>query len=162
MSVFPLYIAITLWRVLLWQKELKRRPRDTTVFRSRFRARILIAISCHIYRNASKVRNRNSPSIRYSTISSMFYIPAFNGINSAHGGMNWIDLMSINGIIAGQKMVLMRNSLKHRWYTCLIPNNLTRLAFMEIGQIWSKKKRQWHRIFRTQRPERWKGTDPHW
>ena len=42
----------------------------------------LIAISCHIYRNASKVRNRNSPSIRYSNY--ILYV--------LHTGIQWNQL----------------------------------------------------------------------
>ena len=58
----------------------------------------------------------------------MFYIPAFNGSNSEHGGMNSIGLISINGIIAGQKMALMRTFFRHPSYTCLIRINLIRHA----------------------------------
>ncbi len=73
-------------------------------------------------------------SIRYSTISSMLDIPVFNGINSAHGVMNSIGLTSINGIIVGQKMVPIRNFLKHLSYIFMIVINLTPLVYMVMVQ----------------------------
>ena len=70
----------------------------------------------------------------------MFYIPIFNGINSEHDVMNSIGLRSINGIIDGQKMVLMRNFLKHLLYIFMRPTNWTHLNFMAMGQYRRKKR----------------------
>ena len=149
-----------LWKGLLWHTTLKK-PRDTNRFPSRFPEGILIGIYCPISLSESKAQSQNSPSIRYLIISSMFYIRAFNGINSAHGVMNSIGLMSINGIIGGQKMGLIRPFLRHRWYIYLTPTNLTPLDFTEMGQTRSWKKGGWHRLLRIQTSERGKRVDHH-
>ena len=99
-----------------------------------------------ISRNPSKVLNRNCLSIRYSTISSMFYIRVFNGINSEHGVLNSIGLTPINGIIDGQEMVHMSNFLKHLSYIFRMPTFLTQLNSMAMVQIPSSKKGERHRI----------------
>ena len=158
---FHFCYPFTLWKVLLWKPTHLKSPRDTMVFRSRFHVRILIAISCHISRNASKVQSRNSPSTRYSTISSMFCIRACNRIDSEPDAMNCIGRMSTNGIIGGQKMARIKTFLRHRWSTCLIPTNLTRHTFTEMVQIRSWKRGWWYQLLRTQTSERRKRVSHH-
>ena len=97
-------------------------------------------IKPHLKKRFKGALNRNCLSIRYSTISSMFYIRVFNGVNSEHGVMNSIGLTSINGIINGQMMVLMSNFLKPLSYICRMPTSLIQLNSMAMVQIPSSKK----------------------
>ena len=132
--LFPLLIPIYFTKgALMTVSESEKSPRyngiPKQVSRKDFNRYILPHLS-------KRIKGPKPKLSFYKIFNYILYVlqPAFTGINSEPVGMTSMGRMSINGRVAGQKMVPIRTFFRHPSCICLIPMNLTRPAFMEMVQ----------------------------